>query len=307
MKSKPLLFNSLCLIAFLSLVCTVNGQTDSSSNKVLIEYEEIQYYTSPSPDARLTNLNLIVPEGIENPPVFIWIGQGAWAYVDNDVEMKICREFAKEGIAVVSVQHRLSPALLGEKKRHEGVQHPEHVIDISHAFKWVYDNAEKYGYDQQNIFVGGFSSGGHLAALLAMDNRYLKNRGLSNKMIKAIIPIGGGYDIPDYKEQLLAEDPSYEQNHINPVFGDTHEAHLDASPTTYVDSLITPILLISEGDTYTYNRGFESLLVEKGIPNIEVLNLHGQSHAGLWNELGNQEPSIYRDFIVGYIKKWSRD
>ncbi len=89
------------------------------------------------------------------------------------------------------------------------------------------------------------------------------------------------------------------------VFGETHEEHVDASPTTYIDSLITPILLISESDTYTYNLGFEKLLVEKEIPNIEVLNLHDYTHAGLWRELGGEAPSMYRDFIISHIKKWS--
>jgi hypothetical protein len=89
------------------------------------------------------------------------------------------------------------------------------------------------------------------------------------------------------------------------VFGETHEEHIDASPVTYIDSLITPILLISEGDTYTYNRGFEALLVEKETPNIEVLNLHDFTHAGLWRELGNEAPSLCRDYIVGYIKRCS--
>jgi acetyl esterase/lipase len=242
---------------------------------------------------------------VSNPPVFIWIGQGAWAYVNKDVEMNICRQMAKTGIAVVSVQHRLSPALLSEKKRYEGVKHPQHVIDVSHAFAWVYSHATTYGYDAQNIFVGGFSSGAHLAALLAMDNRYLKARGLSNTLIKAIIPVGGGFDVIDYKRQLVAEDPSYEQNHINVVFGQTEAEQIDASPVTYIDSLITPILLISEGDTYTYNRGFEALLVERRIPNIEVLNLHDYTHAGLWREMGSEKPSLCRDYIVGYIKRWS--
>ena len=83
----------------------------------LKEFNNIQYYASPSPDSSLTQLNVIIPEGAEKPPVFIWIGQGAWAYVNKDVEMKISRQFAKQGIAVISAQHRLSPALLGEKKR----------------------------------------------------------------------------------------------------------------------------------------------------------------------------------------------
>lgn len=287
-------------IALLAFTVALSGQPYP-----IKEVVDIQYYTTPSPDSGLTQLNLIIPEGVDNPPVLIWIGQGAWAYVNKDVEMNICRQLAKQGIAVVSAQHRLSPALLTEKKQPDGIKHPQHVIDISHAFAWVYNHADEYGYDQENIFVGGFSSGAHLSALLAMDNRYLKARGLSNKNIKAIIPVGGGFDIPDYKNQLIAEDPSYEQNHINVVFGETHEEHIDASPVTYIDSLITPILLISEGDTYTYIRGFEALLVEKETPNIEVLNLHDFTHAGLWRELGNEAPSLCRDYIVGYIKRCS--
>jgi acetyl esterase/lipase len=292
----------LYLLAFAICSTTLRAQTNAVE---ITEYNNIQYYNTPSPDSSLTQLNLIVPNGVDHPPVLIWIGQGAWAYVNKDVEMNICRQIAKQGIAVVSAQHRLSPALLTEKKRPEGVKHPQHVIDISHAFAWVYHHADAYGYDNENIFVGGFSSGAHLSALLAMDNRYLKNRGLSNKLIKAIIPVGGGYDIPDYKEQLVAEDPNYEQNHINVVFGETHAEHIDASPITYMDSLVTPVLLISEGDTYTYNRAFEALLVEKEIPNIEVLNLHNYTHAGLWRELGGDAPSLCRDYMIGYIKRWS--
>jgi hypothetical protein len=124
-------------------------------------------------------------------------------------------------------------------------------------------------------------------------------------MIKAVVPVGGGFDIPDYKNQLIAEDPSYEQNHINVVFGDTHEEHVDASPVSYIDSLNTPMLIVSEKDTYSCNKGFEALLVEKGIPNIEFLNLHDYTHGGLWREMGSGSTSLCRDYIVGYIKKWS--
>ena len=117
--------------------------------------------------------------------------------------MALCRKMAKQGIAVASVGHRLSPALLWEPKREEGIKHPEHVKDVAEAFRWIYDNAEKYNYSKDNIFVGGFSSGAHLSALLSMDERYLKEYGLTKDHIKAIIPVGGGYDIPHYREDLL--------------------------------------------------------------------------------------------------------
>lgn len=278
------------------------------AQQTLYAIEEINdrsYYEVPGADPDLTMLNIVKPVGVENPPVLLWIGQGAWAYVSRKNEMNICREFAKRGICMISPSHRLSPRLLGEEKVYEGVKHPEHVKDIAQAFKWVVEHADEYGYDPSNLFVGGFSSGAHLAALLAMDNRYLSDLGLSNRMIKAIIPVGGGYDIPHYRAELIKEDPTYEQNHINVVFGETKAAHIDASPATYIDSLITPVLLISEGDTYLYNQVFEALLVEKEIPNVQVLNAHSETHGGLWKQLGAAAPNPYRDFMVSYIKTLS--
>jgi hypothetical protein len=272
----------------------------------LKEVSNILYYIDGSITDKEAQLNLILPEGVENAPVLIWIGQGAWAYVNKDQEMGICRKMAERGIVVVSAGHRLSPALLGGPPRHEGVQHPAHVKDIAMAFKWVYDHAEEYNYDLNNIFIGGFSSGAHLAALLAMDKRYLESLGLSTTMIRGIIPVGGGFDIPHYREDLLKEDPSYDKNHIIPVFGETHKQHLDASPTTYIDDLITPILLISEGDTYVYNKVFEELLVEKGYDKFEVLNLHNQTHAGLWRAMAADEGEVYRAYIVSFIRRLSK-
>jgi len=269
------------------------------------EISNLQYYQSTSPNPDLTMLNLILPEDVTNPPVFIWIGGGAWAYVNKDKEMSICRQMAKQGIAVVSVQHRLSPALLTAQKREEGIQHPEHVKDVAHAFKWVYDNASKYGYDQSNIFIGGFSSGAHLSTMLTVDTGFLEVVGLSQNNIKATIPVGGGYDMVEYKNLLSQADPSYVENHINPVFGETEQEQIDASPITYIDNLKTPMLVIAEGDTYPYHKSFEAQIIEKNIENVEFLYLLNNTHAGLWNELGSNTPNMYRNLIVDYIKKLS--
>lgn len=296
--------NFLALLVLLAVNLSVSAQSEELS---IQEFNDISYYEGTSDQPENTKLNLVIPEGIDNPPVFMWIGQGAWAYVDRNKEMNICRMMAKKGIAMASVGHRLSPALIWEPKNEEGVKHPQHVKDMALAFKWVYENSEKYGFSKENIFVGGYSSGAHLAALLAMDNRYLADLGLSNKMIKAIIPVGGGYNVPHYLEDLKKEDPAYEFNHINPVFGETHEEHIDASPVTYIDSLITPILMISEKDTYVYSKVFEDLLIERKINDFQVINAHNKTHAGLWTELGNSENSIYRNFIVDYIKQRSSE
>ncbi len=298
MKKVIFLFVICCLFCFSRLT--------AQENVSLKELSNLQYYNTESPDASLTQLNLILPDNVDNPPVFIWIGGGAWAYVDKDKEMNICRKLAEQGIAVVSVQHRLSPALLTAQKREEGIQHPEHVKDVAHAFKWVYDNAAKYGYDQNNIFIGGFSSGAHLSTMLTVDTRFLESVGLSQKNIKATIPVGGGYDIVEYKNLLAQVDPNYVENHIYAVFGKTEQEQIDASPITYIDNLTTPMLIVAEGDTYPYHTSFEAAVVDKGIKNVEFLYLLNNTHAGLWTELGNDSPNMYRNLMVDYIKKMSK-
>jgi hypothetical protein len=295
---------SVIILMILFVSCKENS-TDVKNiinNAQFTEYNDISYYGSKvSSQPEKTKLNIVMPKDIENPPVLIWIGGGAWAYVDRNKEMEICKNFANNGICAISVGHRLSPALIVEPINPKGIKHPEHVKDIALAFKWIYNNADKYGYSKNNIFVGGYSSGAHLTALLAMNNKYLSDLGLSNKLIKAIIPIAGGYDIPYYKEMLIKEDESYLYKHINPVFGETVEEQIDASPITYIDSLITPILMITESYSYQFSKDFEKMLTDKKGKDFQVLNIHNKDHSKLWEEL-NKNNDIYINFISNYIK-----
>lgn len=46
--------------------------------------------------------------------------------------------------------------------------YPTALLELGAAFVFVKDNAEKFGIDPENIYVCGFSAGGHLAASLAV-------------------------------------------------------------------------------------------------------------------------------------------
>ncbi len=186
------------LLLLLSFVAKLGAQNaiDTFSYKQILNIP----YLAPEEVAvdSLQRLNLVLPEGVEEPPLLLWIGGGAWSFVDRYMEMNLARKFAREGIAVASVGHQLSRGLFRDSTRTYGVKHPAHIKDIAAAFKWLYDHAGEYGYSQDNIIVGGFSSGAHLAALLATDGRYLTAHGLNTGHIKAILPVAGAYDINHY-------------------------------------------------------------------------------------------------------------
>lgn len=299
---KPITFLLPCLLIILAICPNKLSGQGKTGTLQITETLDIPYYENEGMHSELTRLNILAPESITNAPVFIWIGGGAWAYVDRHKEMDLCRHMAKQGILMVSVGHRLSPALLSEPRRHEGVRHPAHVTDLANAFKWVYEHIGEYGGDRDNIFVGGFSSGAQLSTLLATDKRYLEALGLSAGLIRAIIPVGGGYDIPHYRDLLAEADSSYLENHIYPVFGETEEAQLDASPISYLDGFETPLLMISERNTYPYSIVFEEALSSNGHPDFQVFNAHNETHASLWTALSKESDCLYRDLIVGYIR-----
>src|SRR5437773_2522251 len=67
------------------------------------------------------------------------------------------------------------------------------IEDVARAFAWTHKNISSYGGRADQIYVTGQSAGGHLAALLATNERYLKAEKLSLKDIKGVMPMSGVY------------------------------------------------------------------------------------------------------------------
>jgi len=268
------------------------------------EYTDIPYLSEPELiKPALQCLNLVLPRAVENPPLFLWVGGGAWARVDRHMEMDFARKMANEGMAVASVGHRLSPAIWVDSTLTEGIQHPKHAEDVAAAFQWLYQHAEEYGYDRDRIYVGGFSSGAHLAAMLAMDERLLDAVGHTPSQIAGVIPVGGAYDISHYHKVFLNSETQQHlaEQHVEAVFGSTEAHFKEASPTEYIAGLKAPMFLISENQSYKYAVLFEEALKEAQVPNLEVLHIEDYGHGDLWKHLSLDRESGYRDQIRDFI------
>jgi len=267
----------------------------------LTELKDINYLEEQSIDT-IQKLNLVTPNGIENYPLLIWIGGGAWSYVDRNVEIDLSRRFAEAGIAVASVGHRLSAATWRDSTMNTGIKHPEHMKDIAASVKWLYQNAAEHGYDREKIFIGGFSSGAHLAALIGLDDSYLKDVGLSRAVIKGMIPISGTYDVVNYHEVFANGDrPELAKLHVEAVFGDTQEAFINASPTTYLKNLGIPMLLMSDNTLDQYTRLFEKRLQKTNFKNYQIIYVDELNHGELWRNISFEVPSSYRAAIIEFI------
>ena len=94
-------------------------------------------------------------DSLSKLPVIISVHGGAWVYGNKDIYQWYCLCLAKRGFAVVNFSYRLVPE----------VPFPAPVEDTEKVFQWVSENAERYGFDLNNVFAVGDSAGAHILSL----------------------------------------------------------------------------------------------------------------------------------------------
>jgi acetyl esterase/lipase len=195
----------------------------------------VPYLEGPEADPVLHMLDIHRPKGCQNYPVLFFVHGGGWVQGHKDhlgFYTLLGKTLARHGIGVVSPNYRLSPQ----------VRHPEHMRDVARAFAWTQRNIGKYGGNPQMIFVGGHSAGGHLSALLATDDTYLKAEGMSLANIKGAIPISGVFILPDLRM-------------FDVVFGKELLGRQQASPITHIGDNLPPFLILyGDNDLPTCDR-----------------------------------------------------
>ena len=235
---------------------------------------DIAYYTGPDADPVRHKLDIHRPKGCKNYPVLFFVHGGSWTYGNKDhfgVYTSLARTLAKHGIGTVCPNYRLSPQ----------VKHPEHIRDVARAFAWTCRNIAKYDGDAEEMFVAGHSAGGHLIALLATDESFLKDQGLSLGCIKGAIPISGVLNLP----------PSPE---FDSAFGTDPAVRRQASPITHVNVRCPPFLILhADADLPPCGRAGARLsagLKDKHCP-AQVCEIASRNHLSiLLNSVKDSDP-----------------
>jgi arylformamidase len=180
-------------------------------------------------------------DGAKDLPVVFWIHGGGWETGDKrDVHIKP-RAFVERGFVFVSTNYRLWPT----------VEMEVIVRDVAKALGWVHRNISSYGGDAERIFVMGHSAGAQLAALLCIDDRYLKEASAPLASIKGCVPIDGDtYDLPaiimtaELRQAVHGLPQPVKGHRIK--FGNDPKKHVEFSAVTHVkkDKGIPPFLII---------------------------------------------------------------
>ena len=157
-------------------------------------------------------------------PVVVFIYGGRWKYGSKDDYLLVANAFVRRGWLTVVPDYRLHPAVL----------FPAWVEDGAAAIRWTVDNIDRFGGDPRNIIVVGHSAGAHTAALLALDERYLRTAGVPRSVVRGFVSVAGPVDTnwtaPDV-QRLMGPREGWPQTY----------------PATHADGGNPPLLLLHGG------------------------------------------------------------
>ncbi|WKG01377.1 alpha/beta hydrolase [Mycolicibacterium sp. HK-90] len=119
-------------------------------------------FTIPVPDGTISARCYRPPVARPTLPGVVYLHGGAFVRGSLDTHDRLCRKLCVRGeLIVVSVAYRLAP-----EDRFPGAHH-----DAADAFAWVSEHAGELGIDVESLAVAGDSSGGALAASVALTSR----------------------------------------------------------------------------------------------------------------------------------------
>jgi dipeptidyl aminopeptidase/acylaminoacyl peptidase len=175
---------SLAITAFFfSLSATLAwAEEPASMQRLNIPYRASSSVTGKNIE-NLCKLDVYLPPPpAKDFPIVVWLHGGGLSGGDKSAapEAAAALRLAANGIAVVSANYRLSPH----------VTFPAYIEDSAQAVRWTIDHARELGADPKKIYVSGYSAGGYIAAMLALDEHFLRDAGVTNE-VSGFICISG--------------------------------------------------------------------------------------------------------------------
>jgi acetyl esterase/lipase len=189
---------SMTLGAALLSGCSIGGMLAAATPGRVDRIADLAYGDDPR-----HRLDVYRPQGdgAAPRPVVLFIYGGSWNSGERETYRFVGRALAARGMVAVVADYRLFPQ----------VRYPEFLRDGALAFAWTRREIGAHGGDPGRVFVMGHSAGGYNAAMLALDGRWLGERGLEPAMIAGLIGLAGAYDFlpignPDVKPVFFHPD-----------------------------------------------------------------------------------------------------
>jgi acetyl esterase/lipase len=164
--------------------------------------------------------DLFRPRNDDRLPGIIMIHGGAWVTGDKWSVITHAQEMAREGFVVMTINYRLAPKF----------QWPAQWDDCRQALRWLSEHAEQWKVDVERIGTWGYSAGGHLALMMALD------QAADLPPVKACVAGGAPCDL-----SALAANGKLLKGFLGGTRAERPDRYREASPTSRLSSDDPPL------------------------------------------------------------------
>ncbi|WAC10482.1 alpha/beta hydrolase [Dyadobacter pollutisoli] len=183
------------------------------------------------------HLNIFAPRKIrELRDVIIFVHGGNWNSGRKSQYNIIGKHWSKKGVVYVIIDYPLSPSAKYDAMAESTVM----------SVKWVKEHIVQYGGNPDRIFLSGHSAGGHLAALVSIDDHYFKKLSIENPIAGTILIDAAGLDMYGY---LMEEKPRAGDTYLN-TFTNDPEIWKKATPLYHLHKNMAPMIIYRGGRSY---------------------------------------------------------
>lgn len=186
------------------------------------------------------------PRADDAPVVVFFYGNGWREAPRSDFEF-VGSALAEAGIV----------ALIPDYRAHPDVTFPAFVEDGAAVVRWAVDHVPGVAEGSRPLYLAGHSAGAQIAALLALDARYLEAATGSPPPLAGFIGLSGPYDFLPLDEGYLQE--------VFPA-----ETRPQSQPINFVSAAAPPTLLVHGTDDKRvlaeHSRRLARRLEEEGVP-----------------------------------------
>ncbi len=135
-------------------------------------------------------------------PVVVFFYGGSWNWGSRGEYQFVGEALASRGVLTLVADYRLYPE----------VRYPDFLTDSAAALAYGLREASKLGGNPKRVFVMGHSAGAYNAAMLALDERWLRAAGQSPTALAGWVGLAGPYDflpITNPEAQPVFHHPNY--------------------------------------------------------------------------------------------------
>jgi arylformamidase len=205
-----------------------------------------------------------------NAPIFVFVHGGAWLAGTAEGNAFPAELFVNAGAHYIALDFI--------QIREAGGDLSAMADQVRRGIAWVYKNATTFGGDANRLYIGGFSSGGHLAGV-ALVTDWQKEFGLPPDMVKGALCMSGLYDM---KPVRISKRSSYVKF--------TDEMERTMSSVRYLNLLRAPVI-VTHGTNETpefqrQTRDFAAAVKAAGKP-VELIVASDYNHFEMGESLSN--------------------